>query len=105
MSPCVVCASDSLVAFGQMKSQKRIPVSKPQSFFHLCDRPLRITADDAADYLRDVHRESAEANLCDYGIQLTRSFRALKVWLSMQTFGLKAFRDAITRLHDRVVRT
>jgi aromatic-L-amino-acid/L-tryptophan decarboxylase len=49
------------------------------------------------DYLRDVHRESAEANFCDYGIQLTRSFRALKVWLSLHTFGLKAFREAITR--------
>lgn len=49
------------------------------------------------DYLRDVHRDLAEVHLCDYGIQLTRSFRALKVWLSMQTFGLKAFREAITR--------
>jgi aromatic-L-amino-acid/L-tryptophan decarboxylase len=49
------------------------------------------------DYLRDVHRESAEVHPCDYGIQLTRSCRALKVWLSIQTFGLKAFRDAITR--------
>lgn len=49
------------------------------------------------DYLRDVHRETAEINPCDYGIQLTRSFRALKVWLSLHTFGLNAFRDAITR--------
>jgi glutamate/tyrosine decarboxylase-like PLP-dependent enzyme len=49
------------------------------------------------DYLRDVHRHVAEVNFCDYGIQLTRSFRALKVWLSMQTFGLAAFRSAITR--------
>jgi aromatic-L-amino-acid/L-tryptophan decarboxylase len=50
-----------------------------------------------ADYLRDVYRESEEINPCDYGIQLTRSFRALKVWLSLQTFGLAAFREAITR--------
>jgi aromatic-L-amino-acid/L-tryptophan decarboxylase len=50
-----------------------------------------------ADYLRDVYRESEEINPCDYGIQLTRSFRALKVWLSLQTFGLAAFRGAITR--------
>ena len=48
------------------------------------------------DYLRDVHRE-AEFNPCDHGVQLTRSFRALKVWLSFQTFGLAAFREAITR--------
>src|SRR3954447_26156171 len=49
------------------------------------------------DYLRDVHRATAEIHFCDYGIQLTRSFRALKVWLSFQTFGLDAFRSAIDR--------
>ena len=38
-----------------------------------------------------------EIHFCDYGIQLTRSFRALKVWLSFQTFGLEAFRSAIDR--------
>jgi aromatic-L-amino-acid decarboxylase len=49
------------------------------------------------DYLRDVYRSGEEINLCDYGVQLTRSFRALKVWLSLQTFGVAAFRQAITR--------
>ena len=50
-----------------------------------------------ADYLRDVHRNEAEFNPGDHGVQLSRSFRALKVWLSLQTFGLSAFREAITR--------
>jgi glutamate/tyrosine decarboxylase-like PLP-dependent enzyme len=49
------------------------------------------------EYMRDVHRNPAETNPADYGIQLTRGFRALKVWLSMNTFGLTAFRDAVTR--------
>ena len=49
------------------------------------------------NYLRDVHRSLEEFNPCDYGVQLTRSFRALKVWLSLQTFGLVAFRQAIAR--------
>src|SRR5947207_10025315 len=49
------------------------------------------------DYLRDVHRSEQEFNPCDYGVQLSRSFRALKVWLSLQTFGVTAFREAITR--------
>ncbi|MEY2500346.1 MAG: hypothetical protein QOI07_680 [Verrucomicrobiota bacterium] len=49
------------------------------------------------EYMRDVHRNIAETNQADYGIQLSRGFRALKVWLSMNTFGLAAFRDAITR--------
>src|SRR2546423_10502773 len=50
-----------------------------------------------ADYLRDVHRVDEEFNPCDYGVQLSRSFRALKLWLSLQTFGVAAFREAITR--------
>lgn len=49
------------------------------------------------EYMRDVHRNTAETNLADHGIQLSRGFRALKVWLSMNTFGLAAFRDAVTR--------
>jgi len=49
------------------------------------------------DYLRDVHRNVEEFNPADHGVQLTRSFRALKVWLSLQTFGVAAFREAITR--------
>ena len=53
-----------------------------------------------ADYLRDVHRNEIEFNPGDHGVQLSRSFRALKVWLSLQTFGLSAFREAITRGFD-----
>jgi glutamate/tyrosine decarboxylase-like PLP-dependent enzyme len=49
------------------------------------------------DYLKDIHRNAQEVNPCDYGIQLTRGFRALKVWLSFKVFGLDAFRAAITR--------
>jgi glutamate/tyrosine decarboxylase-like PLP-dependent enzyme len=49
------------------------------------------------EYMRDVHRHTAETNPADYGIQLSRGFRALKVWLSMNTFGMAAFRDAVTR--------
>jgi aromatic-L-amino-acid/L-tryptophan decarboxylase len=46
------------------------------------------------DYLRDVEAGS-EPNFSDRGLQLTRYSRALKVWLSVQTFGLSAFRQAI----------
>jgi glutamate/tyrosine decarboxylase-like PLP-dependent enzyme len=49
------------------------------------------------EYLVDVHRNVAEVNPCDYGIQLTRGFRALKLWMSVQYFGLDAFRDAMER--------
>ena len=33
----------------------------------------------------------------DRGLQLSRSFRALKVWMSVQTFGMTAFRRAVSR--------
>jgi aromatic-L-amino-acid/L-tryptophan decarboxylase len=47
------------------------------------------------EYLRDVDRRKEEVNFRDYGIQLTRSFRALKLWMSFKVFGVEAFRDAI----------
>ena len=47
------------------------------------------------DYLKDT--DSREVNLYDYGLQLSRSWRALKVWFSVRFFGLDAFRAAIDR--------
>jgi len=49
------------------------------------------------EYMRDIPRAAEEVNFADYGIQLTRSFRALKLWLSFQVFGLGAFREAVER--------
>jgi glutamate/tyrosine decarboxylase-like PLP-dependent enzyme len=50
------------------------------------------------DYL-DVYEAhgDGEVNFADRGLQLSRGFRALKVWVSVQTFGLAAFRTAIQR--------
>ncbi|MFN7933805.1 MAG: aminotransferase class I/II-fold pyridoxal phosphate-dependent enzyme [Bryobacteraceae bacterium] len=47
------------------------------------------------EYLRDVHKNAQEIHPCDHGIQLTRGFRSLKLWLSLRTFGLDAFRQAV----------
>jgi aromatic-L-amino-acid decarboxylase len=58
---------------------------------------LRSAFQIKADYLRDVHRVVEEFNPCDHGVQLSRSFRALKVWLSLETFGVAVFREAIAR--------
>lgn len=49
------------------------------------------------EYLRDVYRGEEETHPCDYGIQLTRGFRALKLWYSLKAFGMTAFRDAVSR--------
>jgi hypothetical protein len=48
------------------------------------------------DYLDgNAARGDAEVNFADRGLQLSRGFRALKIWMSVQTFGLGAFRSAI----------
>ncbi|RPD98711.1 aminotransferase class V-fold PLP-dependent enzyme [Aureibaculum marinum] len=46
-------------------------------------------------YLRDIEGNESEINFYDHGIQLTRGFRALKFFMSIKTFGLNAFKDAI----------
>src|SRR5579884_2366378 len=56
---------------------------------------LRHTFRLLPDYLQDVHRHQEEVHYTDLGIQLTRSFRALKLWLSFKLFGVAAFREAI----------
>jgi len=58
---------------------------------------LRDTFQVFPEYLKDTHQQSAEINLADYGVQLTRNFRALKLWLSLKYFGLDSFRAAIER--------
>jgi hypothetical protein len=53
------------------------------------------------DYLDgDATQEPGEVNFADRGLQLSRGFRALKVWMSVQTFGLAAFRASIQRNLD-----
>jgi glutamate/tyrosine decarboxylase-like PLP-dependent enzyme len=56
---------------------------------------LRETFRILPEYLRDVDRAAEEVNPCDLGIQLTRGFRALKLWLSLKVFGAAAFRSAV----------
>jgi glutamate/tyrosine decarboxylase-like PLP-dependent enzyme len=49
------------------------------------------------EYLQDVKGSGEQPNFCDYGPQLTRSFKALKVWLSFSVFGRKGLSDAISK--------
>jgi aromatic-L-amino-acid/L-tryptophan decarboxylase len=56
---------------------------------------LRRTFSVAPSYLRDAAAADAEVNFADRGLQLTRSFRALKLWMSLKTFGAEAFRGAV----------
>ncbi len=50
------------------------------------------------EYLQDTRDKmdmTREVNFCDRGVQLTRAFRALKLWMSIKVFGLDRFRAAI----------
>lgn len=62
---------------------------------HLLDEAFVITP----DYLMDVAARR-EVNFSDRGFQLTRTSRALKLWVSLNYFGLDAFRAAIDRALD-----
>lgn len=61
---------------------------------HLLGDAFTINPDYLADYKSD------EVNFSDLGLQLTRTARALKIWLSFSYFGADAFRDAIDRAID-----
>jgi glutamate/tyrosine decarboxylase-like PLP-dependent enzyme len=63
----------------------------------LLEKAFRI----APDYLVDAR--GGEVSFGDRGLQLSRSARALKLWLSIQTFGVAAFREAIDRAMDLAV--
>jgi aromatic-L-amino-acid decarboxylase len=56
---------------------------------------LKQTFQILPEYMKDVESGAEEVNFCDYGIQLTRSFRALKLWMSLKLFGSEAFAAAI----------
>ncbi|NNE68868.1 MAG: decarboxylase, partial [Rhodothermales bacterium] len=47
------------------------------------------------EYMRDTLLEDEETNYCEYGVQLSRSFRALGLWLTLKTFGARAVGQAI----------
>jgi glutamate/tyrosine decarboxylase-like PLP-dependent enzyme len=58
---------------------------------------LRSAFELLPDYLSDSRAAAGETNFADLGLQLSRTSRALKVWVSIQTFGLDAFRAALDR--------
>ena len=48
------------------------------------------------DMLQDTIWGANHPNFSDRGLQLSRSVRALKIWMSVQTFGMAAFRRAVS---------
>jgi len=62
------------------------------------DFHLEQTFSVNAEYLDDIKDYTVkEINYYDRGVQLTRSFRALKLYMSIKTFGLEAFKQGIQK--------
>lgn len=59
----------------------------------------RDTFSASEPYLARLHRGLAggEPWFCDYGPDLSRGFRALKVWFTVQQYGARALGDAVAR--------
>ncbi len=57
---------------------------------------LSDTFSEKPEYLRDIEGNESEINFYDYGIQLTRRLRALKFYMSIKTYGLNTFKEAVT---------
>ncbi len=52
------------------------------------------------EYLQDTELGSSQVNFGDRGFQLSRRFRALRVWMSVQMLGMEAFRSTIEESLD-----
>ena len=52
------------------------------------------------DVLQDSVWGANHPNFADRGLQLSRSPRALKIWMSVQTFGMARFREAVLQGMD-----
>ena len=66
---------------------------------------LSQTFTEKPEYLRDIEGNTSEINFYDHGVQLTRRFRALKLYMSIKTFGLNSFRKAVTYSIDLAEKT
>ena len=64
-------------------------VSQSRATFHLLH-----------DYLQDMPRERENVSFYDYGLQLTRGFRALKLWMAMKFYGVETYRALVERSLD-----
>jgi len=64
-------------------------------------RHLRQAFRLEAEYLDDAVGEQDEVNFSEHGIQLTRSFRALKLWMTLKVFGRKSVAEAVSRGFER----
>lgn len=58
---------------------------------------LARTFSGRPDYLREVPTGAEEVTFADRGVQLSRAFRALKIWMTIQHYGIPPILGAIDR--------
>ena len=68
------------------------------------ENSLRNTFAFRPDILQDTVWGRNHPNFADLGLQLSRSARAMKVWMSVQTFGMAKFRRAVEKGMDLAAR-
>ena len=62
---------------------------------------LRETFGVMPDYMVDTQMGGPDhPNLCDYGVQLSRAARALKIWMTLKHFGVRRVGQAISHAMD-----
>jgi len=73
-----------------------VPIDAGCLLFHDAAAAQRAFASSAADYIK-VHsdREGEEFAFWDYGIELSRRFRALKIWMTLRFYGVRRIAEAI----------
>ncbi|KAF4461318.1 hypothetical protein FALBO_11877, partial [Fusarium albosuccineum] len=58
---------------------------------------LKATFTTTADYIRDLDIQDERPNLLDYGMELTRPARHMKLWFTLQTLGLDTLSSMINQ--------
>ncbi|SDM64612.1 pyridoxal phosphate-dependent decarboxylase family protein [Allokutzneria albata] len=61
---------------------------------------LRAAHTVDATYLQDLQRDPWPPDYCDFGPELTREFRGLRMWLPLHLHGVAAFRRALDQKLD-----
>jgi glutamate/tyrosine decarboxylase-like PLP-dependent enzyme len=75
------------------------PIDSGCLLFHDREAARATFANDEADYIK-VHEQTDDEAFAfwDYGIELSRRFRALKIWLTLRYYGTRRIAEAIS--HD-----
>lgn len=62
---------------------------------------LRATFSTVPDYLKSDRVDDGRTDLMEYNLPLTKEFKALKVWMTLKTYGARRIRQAIRDDIDR----